>query len=216
MSIPLDDPSCAYLLSVVVHDLGPAGEFREFSEAPRPFFATTPFQSLRIEDLSFLDLFERLVKVREDADSYFFCLATLHRARLKYERILQAQPLPTIDQVGPRGLLQFGSPSARALTAFMFWRKWIFDIDNGAGQETGYLFEPIIASSICGVPAGAKNSPVKRKGAGTGRQVDCVREVDKRAYKIKHGRKNWISQRTAAAAGISPYSSCSIRRITQG
>ena len=185
MSIPLDDASCAYLLSIVVHDLGLVGGFPEFAEVPKPFFGTTPFQSLRIEDLAFLDLFERLVRLKEDADSYFFCLATLHRARLKYERILQAQPLPTIDQVGPRGLLQFGSLSARALAAFLFWRKWIFDIDNRAGQETGYLFEPIIANSIGGVPASAKKSPVKRKGTGTGRQVDCVREVDKRAYEIK-------------------------------
>jgi len=35
------------------------------------------------------------------------------------------------------------------------------------------------------VPASARKSPVKRKGTGSGRQVDCVREVDKRAYEIK-------------------------------
>lgn len=185
MSSPLDDASCAYLLSLVVHDLGLLHGFPELAEIPKPFFGTTPLRSLRIEDLNFLDLFERLVKLKEDADSYFFCLATLHRARLKYERILQAQPLPTIDQVGPRGLLQFGSLGAGALVALLFWRKWIFDIDNRAGQETGYLFEPIIANSIGGVPASAKRSPVKRKGTGSGRQVDCVREVDKRAYEIK-------------------------------
>jgi hypothetical protein len=68
---------------------------------------------------------------------------------------------------------------------FLFWRKWIFDIDNRAGQETGYVFEPIIASAIGGVATGAKNSPVKRQGTGSGRQVDCVREIDKRAYEIK-------------------------------
>ena len=185
MSSPLDDATCTYLLSVVVHDLELTEGFPELREAPKPFFETVPLQSLSIDGLDFLDLFERLVRLKEDADSYFFCLATLHKARLKYERILQAQPLPTIDQVGPRGLLQFGSLGARALAAFLFWRKWIFDIDNRAGQETGYLFEPIIANSIGGVPASAKTSPVKRKGTGTGRQVDCVREVDKRAYEIK-------------------------------
>ena len=185
MSIPLDDAACAYLLSLVVHDLELTEGFPELRAAPKPFFETVPLQSLRIDGLDFLDLFERLVRLKEDADSYFFCLATLHKARLKYERILQAQPLPTIDQVGPRGLLQFGSLGARALAAFLFWRKWIFDIDNRAGQETGYLFEPIIANSIGGVPASAKKSPVKRKGTGTGRQLDCVREVDKRAYEIK-------------------------------
>jgi len=108
MAVPLDDAGCSYLLSLVVHDLGLVSAFPELAEVPKPFFGTTPLQSLRIDGVDFLDLFERLVRVKEDADSYFFCLATLDRARLKYEKILQAQPLPTIDQVGPRGLLQFG------------------------------------------------------------------------------------------------------------
>ena len=72
---------------------------------------------------------------------------------MKYANILRLQPIPTMDQVGPRGLLQYGSFSAEALTAFLLWRKWIFDIDNRAGQETGYLFEPIIAAAIGGTPA---------------------------------------------------------------
>ena len=183
--IPLDDGTFTYLLSVIVHDLELVCRFPELAEAPKPFFGTTHLETLRIEGLNFLDLFERLVRLKEDSDSYFSCLATLHRARLKYEKILKAQPLPTIDQVGPRGLLQFGSLSAGALASFLFWRKWIFDIDNRAAQETGYLFEPIIANSIGGVPASAAKSPVRRKGTGSGRQVDCLREVDKRAYEIK-------------------------------
>ena len=44
----------------------------------------------------------------------------------------------------PRGLLQYGGMSPKTLAGFLLWRKWIFDIDNRAGQETGYLFEPII------------------------------------------------------------------------
>lgn len=185
MAVPLDDDICSYLLSVVVHDLGLRANFPEFSREPEPFFAKRPLNDLRITGLNFVALFERLIATRQDADSYFICLATLHKSRLKYERILQAQPVPTIDQVGPRGLLQFGSLRPDALTAFLFWRKWIFDIDNRAGQETGYLFEPIIANAIGGVPASAKRSPIKRQGTGAGRQVDCVREIDKRAYEIK-------------------------------
>ena len=118
-----------------------------------------------------------MIGLQNDADSYFLCIASLHRARLKYEQFLRAQPIPTIDQVGPRGLLQFGSLKPDALAGLLFWRKWIFDIDNRAGQETGYLFEPIIANAIGGVAASASRSPVKRKGAGTGRQVDCIREL---------------------------------------
>ncbi|MGP0072425.1 MAG: restriction endonuclease [Bryobacteraceae bacterium] len=185
MAVPLDDEVCCYLVSVVADDLGIRRKFPEFQAIPSPFFATTPLESLRVPGVIFLDVYERLLSLEQDADSYFLCLASLHRARMKYERILQAQPIPTIDQVGPRGLLQFGSIDPRALAGFLFWRKWIFDIDNRAGQETGYLFEPIIANAIGGVAAGAKKSPIKRQGTGSGRQVDCVREIDKRAYEIK-------------------------------
>ena len=83
----------------------------------------------------------------------------------------------TIDQVGPRGLLQYGSMDANLLAGFLRWRKWTFDIDNRAGQESGYLFETIIAAAVGGVPASAKKSPVRRrKDPNKGRQVDCLRE----------------------------------------
>jgi hypothetical protein len=107
---------------------------------------------------------------------------------LKYERILEHQPLPTMDQVGPRALLQYGLLPPNGLAAFLFWRKWIFDIDNRAGQETGYLFEPIIASAIGGTPFSARNSPVKRASdPSKGRQVDCVRvtRAAQLAYEVK-------------------------------
>ena len=60
----------------------------------------------------------------------------------------------------------------------------MFDLDNRAGQETGHVFEPIIAYAIGGVPYSAKKSPIKRGGQGNqGRQVDCI--LDKKAYEIK-------------------------------
>ena len=215
MAVPIDDDVCAYLLSVIVCDLGLEASFPELSPTPPPFFRTIPAGTLRVEGVDFFALFERLLNLREDADTYFACLATLHKARLKYERILQAQPIPTIDQVGPRGLLQYGSLSPGALAAFLFWRKWIFDIDNRSGQETGYLFEPIIAGAIGGIPVSAKRSPVKRHGNGTGRQVDCIRAVGKEAYEIKlrvtiaaSGQGRWQEEldfpRDCEASGYRP------------
>jgi hypothetical protein len=103
---------------------------------------------------------------------------------MKYEAILRRQPIPTIDQVGPRSLLQYGQMSATTLAALVIWRKWLFDIDNRAAQETGYLFEPIIAHAIGGSPFSAARSPIRRTAAPMrGRQVDCIREG--RAYEIK-------------------------------
>jgi hypothetical protein len=185
LAVTLDDEACSYLLAVIVGDLGLFEKFPEIPQKLPPFFGTDPLTSLRLPRLDFISLYERLLELVKDADAYFYCLGTLHKARLKYERILQAQPIPTVDQVGPRALLQYGTLSPAALATFLFWRKWVFDIDNRAGQETGYLFEPIIASAIGGVPAPAQKSPVRRKGGNSGRQVDCLRASDKRAYEIK-------------------------------
>lgn len=184
LGVGLDDGMSSYLVAVIVRDLKLLEHFPELPSNFLPFFGTKTLSDLRLDNLNFQVLLERLIGLREDADTYFFCLAALHKARLKYERILQAQAIPTIDQVGPRSLLQYGVLNARALAGFLFWRKWLFDIDNRAGQETGYLFEPIVAHAIGGVPYSARKSPIKRGGTGSaGRQVDCVR--DHRAYEIK-------------------------------
>jgi hypothetical protein len=182
--VALSGGACAFLVAVIARDLGASNKFPELPKDAPEFFSPGPLSKLEIDGHDCEALFERLVALDPNADTYFACLAAMHKARLKYERILQTQPVPTIDQVGPRGLLQFGGMSARALTGFLLWRKWMFDIDNRAGQETGYLFEPIIAAAIGGVPASAKKSPVKRRKDGNkGRQVDCLRA--NRAYEFK-------------------------------
>jgi hypothetical protein len=184
--VALSAGACAFLVAVIARDLGASGKFPELPKDPPEFFSAGPFSKLEIPGHDCDDLFERLVALDPNADTYFHCLAAMHKARLKYERILQTQPVPTIDQVGPRGLLQFGGMSARALAGFLLWRKWMFDIDNRAGQETGYLFEPIIAAAIGGTPASAKKSPVRRrKDAKKGRQVDCIRKNLAYEFKIR-------------------------------
>ena len=118
-----------------------------------------------------------------DTDTYFLSLVALHRARLKFANILRLQATPTLEQVGPRGLLQYGNLSTEALGSLLIVRKWFYDIDNRSAQETGYLFEPVIAGAVGGVPVSARSSPVRRKGTGKGRQVDCL--LGKKAYEIK-------------------------------
>ena len=181
--VALDDSVCTYLVGTIAKDLGLLDHFPEFRTELIPFFGSEPLERIRFPNQDFLALFERLVTLEPNADTYFACLSTLHKSRLKYERILRTQPIPTIDQVGPRGLLQYGSLESKALTAFLFWRKWLFDIDNRAAQETGYLFEPIIAAAIGGAPASARSSPVLRQGTGRGRQVDCLK--GDKAFEIK-------------------------------
>lgn len=117
-------------------------------------------------------------------------LSALHRRRVKFKRILSSQPVPTMDQIGPRILLEYGVCDIELLANWMTWRKWIYDIDNRSAQETGYLFEPILASSLGGETIGAKNSPIKRldengKPTNNGRQVDCLIADSNTAYELK-------------------------------
>ncbi len=183
-AVVLTDGMCSFLVATIVNDLGLSSQFPELPESLPPFFSDGPLTALVVEGHDCRALYERLVAANSDADTYFACLAALHKARLKYETILSTQAIPTLEQVGPRGLLQYGKLSGAALAGFLFWRKWFFDIDNRAGQETGYLFEPIIAYAIGGTPAPANKSPVKRHDDPTKRrQVDCL--LEKRAYELK-------------------------------
>ncbi len=126
----------------------------------------------------------------EDYYLYIQNLSALHRRRIKYRRILSTQSFPTMDQISPRTLLEYGLTDTNLLCNWMTWRKWMYDIDNRSAQETGYLFEPILASCLGGESCGAKNSPVKRvdsEGLQTnnGRQIDCYVAASRTAYEFK-------------------------------
>lgn len=58
-----------------------------------------------------------------DFSLYFANLAALHKRRLKYQRILSTQPRPTMNQIGPRSLLEFGGVNHELLAAWLVWRK---------------------------------------------------------------------------------------------
>jgi hypothetical protein len=129
---------------------------------------------------------------RKDNDFalYIENLTALHRRRVKYKRILETQPIPNMDQIGPRVLLEYGQTNITLLANWMVWRKWIYDIDNRSAQETGYLFEPLLASCLGGKPVSAQSSPVKRldrngKPGSKGRQIDCLVPAKNTVYELK-------------------------------
>lgn len=160
------------------------------------------------------------IDVDSDFGLYFLNLCSLHKRRLKFQKILHHQPKPTMDQVGPRGLLEYGICDNSLLNSWLIWRKWIFDIDNRSGQETGYMFEPILASCLGGEAVGSRNSPVKRidedgNPKSTGRQIDCYIGAENLAYEFKirvtiaasgQGRfgEELSFPRECKAAGITP------------
>lgn len=202
MAVPLDDAACSYLLARLAHDLGLQEALPEAGDPPSPFFETMPVSSLSLAGVEFLPLAERLFASMPDVDTYFSCLAALHKARLKFERILQRQPFSKMDQIGHRGLLQFGSMPPNALVAFLTWRKWLYDTDNRAAQETGYLFEPILAAAIGGAPVSAARSPVRRRqDSAKGRQVDCIKGTVAYEFKLRvtiaaSGQGRWDEELT--------------------
>ena len=184
MAVPIDDAAGAYLLARAIVDLELQTDYAELPEDVPPFYETAPASSLSLDGIDFEALAERVFSSTPDTDTYFSCLAALLKARLKFERILRRQPFPSMDQVGPRGLLQYGTLSPPALAGLLYWRKWFYDTDNRAAQETGYLFEPILAAAVGGAPASAARSPVRRSDDATkGRQVDCIK--GKCAYEFK-------------------------------
>lgn len=122
-------------------------------------------------------------KLEPDVFTYFIALSNLHAQRRKYLAILESQPLPDLETIIPRGLLEIGGLPPDALASWLIWRKFIYDIDNRSAQTAGYLFEPILALALGGVSYGARNSPIKRGGNGKGRQVDCL--VYRDAYEFK-------------------------------
>ena len=121
---------------------------------------------------------------------YLKNLSELWRRRFKFYNILKTQPFPLTEQIGLRCLLEYGNCEDDLLFSWMSWRKLIYDIDNRSAQETGYLFEPILASCLGGEPMSHRYSPVKRiddNGNPTkeGRQIDCYIAETREAYELK-------------------------------
>jgi hypothetical protein len=183
LPIFLEDSELALVVSVILSDVGNPQEGihqgSSYYDLPLSWFQAAP-----TEHIDFVELYLQSIDKVQDFDTYFGCLCDIHKRRRKYEHILSAQPLPTMAQVSPRALLEFGIIASPALASWITWRKWFYDIDNRAAQETGYLFEPILAASLGGESYGAGNSPIRRRAdAKKGRQVDCV--VGKIAYEFK-------------------------------
>lgn len=139
----------------------------------RPEWFATPAPSVSTFDV--VDLLQFGESLDADFLTYLKCLAELHKRRRKYGLILQRQPLPTMVQVSPRALMEYGPDfPPEALASWLTWRKFFYDLDNRSAQETGYLFEPILAAAIGGEPKSSREKVVRRAGDNSkGRQVDC-------------------------------------------
>lgn len=189
----------AKLIGVIYHDTGCGPEL----EQRHPGLwekITPPAEYYELPDEWFLEEIDldpeqhvALIKTGEDQiedfTTYLKCLSELHKRRRKYRMILSAQPMPTMVQISPRSLVEYGSTEPEALASWLTWRKFFYDLDNRSAQETGYLFEPILAAAIGGEQKSARTKVVTRTGDDTkGRQVDCWKVLpsgERLAYEFK-------------------------------
>lgn len=147
---------------------------RDYYSIPDSWFV----EHLDIDPLEHVELMRLGAQQIPDFVTYLRCLSELHKRRRKYAMILSAQPMPTMVQISPRSLIEYGRLDPEALASWLTWRKFFYDLDNRSAQETGYLFEPILASAIGGEPKGARAKVVGRAAdESKGRQVDCWKVV---------------------------------------
>ena len=197
--IEISASEVALLLFIAYHDIYDTFPSQEFP--PISKLACKNFYKITFEEINSLPqitpdecfcLLEKAgaTNINDAIYLYLKNLCDLYRRRYKYDKILQNQTFPTSDQIAPRSLLEYGKCEDSLLATWLEWRKWFFDIDNRSGQETGYVFEPILASCLGGVSVSHNSSPVKRindSGYKTneGRQVDCYIEETKEVYELK-------------------------------
>jgi len=196
--VSLSASEIAWLLHLAATDLGlslghaafkgPKRRVPSFFDIQIPPALPEEWEILTTDDL--LTELDQLIRQELDVRLYFSNLCEILKRRIKYQHILSTQPKPTMDQIGPRSLLEYGIVPTNLLGTWLMWRKWLFDVDNRSGQETGYLFEPVLASCMGGTTVGAGNSPVKRvdesgRPTAAGRQIDCLDVDAKIAYEFK-------------------------------
>ena len=187
-AVYLEDDELIKLCGLIATDLGQATLFTQLTgHTIHGSYYALPlawFTHALHPTADFAVLFTTLQQAIPDFATYFRCLCELHKRRKKFALILQQQPLPEIDQMVPRCLLEYGLQPADSLASWLVWRKWVYDVDNRAAQETGYLFEPILTAALGGVAYSAAKSPIKRANTPhKGRQVDCL--DGKYAYEFK-------------------------------
>lgn len=163
--------------------------------AKENFYTITPEKVTELPDVTVEDAINYLqlsgaTNTENIIYLYLKNLSELWRRRFKFYNILKTQSFPSTDQIGPRCLLEYGNCEDALLFSWMSWRKLIYDIDNRSAQETGYLFEPILASCLGGEPISHRYSPVKRiddndNPTNEGRQIDCYIEEVREVYELK-------------------------------
>lgn len=190
LPVYLEDHELLRLCAVIAGDLNVMNLVSDYTGSEEKIdYYSTPLQWFKqpvTHQVSFEDTYTLFKSQIDNFPTYFISLAELHKRRIKYDSILKNQKIPLMEQIVPRCLLEYGMKPSETLASWLVWRKWLYDIDNRAAQETGYLFEPILCNALGGVSYSAKKSPIRRAGdKAKGRQVDCIEGRDAYEFKMR-------------------------------
>lgn len=132
ISIYLEDHELLRICAVVASDLGKLQLIsdvmvnevvNDYYRIPLEWFS----QSL-LSNTQFTDTFLLLQQNIPDFATYFEKLYELHKRRRKFQRILEQQALPQMEQIVPRCLLEFGLRPSETLASWLVWRKWLCEL----------------------------------------------------------------------------------------
>ena len=206
----LSDQEMAYLVVRTIVDLDLQDDFPEIEN----HIISLP----EIYDLGFsegvvnVDLIQLLTRFTDHENDcsigYLMSVRELYIRRKKWRSILRTQQIPDIATLSSRVLLEYGMVETTQLVTLMRLRKFFFDLDNRLAQETGYTFEPMMASCLGGVSVSHRNSPFNR-------QIDCMIEEERLVYEMKiritiaaSGQGRWGEELSfpeqAESAGYTP------------
>lgn len=189
--VELSDADLAGVIGFLERDLGKPGAISVLPDGARPrqsYYETPPsmpeFAKPERAKVNLPEIFQQAAQEIEDFERVFECLCEIHKRRVKFAQIRETQPLPQIDELAPRGMLEFGLASPEATAALLRLRKHFYDIDNRAAQETAFLFMKIAAHAMGGTRHTSRTSPIRRStGSRQRRPVDFI--VGNSAYDFK-------------------------------
>src|SRR5574340_1311093 len=83
--VALSDEACSFLVATLARDLRVPPNVLSVPDDLPSFFSRVHPESLQLAGRDFLGDLSSIAEITQDADSYFLCLAKLHKSRLKYQ-----------------------------------------------------------------------------------------------------------------------------------
>lgn len=121
--ITMSDRELARLVAIVLRDLGHEDRIPEWArDVPPDDYFEVPLSWFTQDEHRPFDFGRFFLGCCEAVQGFaiiFRCITKLHRHRRKFEVILRTQPLPTMDQVARRGLLEFGKLPIEGLASWL-------------------------------------------------------------------------------------------------